>query len=157
MDQLKDKILSFLKEYRWIILLFSIGIVLMIPGQKQEEPQQEEAKLSMDLSQSLERILSQIEGVGETEVLLTEKVSIEQIYQADISADRQETVIISDADKNQQPLVQYTNSPVYMGAIIVCQGGGDPNIQLKILEAVRSVTGLPADKICVVKMKSLEE
>ena len=43
--------------------------------------------------------------------------------------------------------------PVYLGAIIVCQGGDSPAVRLAVVEAVSNVTGIGSDRITVEKMK----
>ena len=69
------------------------------------------------------------------------------------SSVRQETVIITDSDRNQQPLISQVLSPRYQGAVIVCQGANQSSVKLAIVEAVSKATGLGADQISVLKMK----
>jgi stage III sporulation protein AG len=64
-----------------------------------------------------------------------------------------ETVIITDAQRAQQGLVKQVNPPVYLGAVVVCQGADRASVRLAIVEAVANATGLGADKISVLKMK----
>ena len=66
---------------------------------------------------------------------------------------RKETVILTDSERNQQPLVQQVLPPQYLGAVIVCQGAENAAVRLAVVEAVRNATGLGADKISVLKMK----
>ena len=49
--------------------------------------------------------------------------------------------------------MQQKLSPVYQGAIILCQGADSPSVRLAITQAVSKVTGLPTDRIAVLKMK----
>ena len=42
----------------------------------------------------------------------------------------------------------------FTGAVIVCAGGADPGVQLRITEAVRAFTSLGSDKIIVQKLVS---
>ena len=44
-------------------------------------------------------------------------------------------------------------SPQFQGALVVCSGGGEPTVQLRLVEAVSALTGLGADKISVCKGK----
>lgn len=97
-------------------------------------------------------ILSQIQGVGEVRVLLTEFCGPESVFQTDGSNDRSETVIISDGNRTESGLVKQVLSPVYQGAIVVCQGGGSASVRLSVMEAVANVTGIPANRITVLKM-----
>ncbi len=42
----------------------------------------------------------------------------------------------------------------FSGAVVVCAGGGDPGVQLRITQAVQAFTALGSDKIIVQKMIS---
>ena len=42
-----------------------------------------------------------------------------------------------------------TVAPQFRGALVVCPGGGDAQIRLKLIEAVSALTGLGADRISV--------
>ena len=42
-----------------------------------------------------------------------------------------------------------TVAPQFRGALVVCPGGGDAQVRLKLIEAVSALTGLGADKISV--------
>ena len=43
----------------------------------------------------------------------------------------------------------YTLTPQFQGALVVCPGGGDPAVQLRLLEAVSALTGLGSDRISI--------
>ena len=94
-------------------------------------------------------------------VLLTEAVGAETIYQTDEDRNlsnnsesvRVETVIVTNADREEQGLIRTVTPPVYLGAIIVCQGGDQPAVKLSIVQAVSSVTGISSERITVLKMK----
>jgi stage III sporulation protein AG len=110
------------------------------------------------LQQELEQILSQIRGAGKVKVLLTELTGSQTVYQTDQDqrgegSSNIKTVIIADKDRNQNGLVHRVDPPVYLGAVIVCQGGDSAAVKLAIVEAVASVTGLSTDRITVLKMK----
>ena len=167
MDQImtKDKLLQYIKKYKYVALVLVIGIALMlIPSGKESVPEavitsQVDSILSVE--ERLSQILRQVQGAGEVRVLLTEASGEEVIYQTnmDISDDgaasstRQDTVTVTDSQRNEQGLIRQQNPPKYMGAIVVCQGGDQPTVRLAIIEAISKVTGLGADKISVLKMK----
>lgn len=157
-----EQIVGFVKRYWYIFLVVAAGLLLMaIPSDKKEEsvaPVQAITETAPSLCQELEEILSQIRGAGKVKLLLTQSSGESILYQTDedIAADggiRTETVLISDAQRAQQGLVRRIDPPVYLGAVIVCQGGDNPVVRLAVVEAVSSVTGLGADKITVLKMK----
>ena len=165
MDQLniRSKTAELFKKYRYGILIVLLGIVLMcLPISKQEAAIPDATSASNDteediLEESLSAILSQIKGAGKVQVLLTEAKGAETLYQSDDNlgndTKRQDTVIISGADRGQTGLVRQIIPPTYLGAIIVCQGADSASVRLAIVQAVSSVTGLGADHITVLKMK----
>ena len=157
----RDKILTFAKRDWYVLLVLVIGLGLMaLPTEEQDREttvSQPETQPQV-LQQELEQILSQIRGAGKVKVLLTELTGSQTVYQTD--QDRRgedssniKTVIIADKDRNQNGLVHRVDPPVYLGAVIVCQGGDSAAVKLAIVEAVASVTGLCTDRITVGKMK----
>ena len=159
------KIRTLAGRYKYVLLILLAGILLMSLPEAREEPIKPDAPLpetgSRSISEELEEILSQIDGVGKVRVMLTEAAGSETIYQTDEdrnhSSDaedlRVETVIISGSDRTEKGLVRTIVPPVYLGAIIVCQGGDSPVVRLSVIQAVSNVTGIGTDRITVVKMK----
>ena len=159
------KIRTLAGRYKYVLLILLAGILLMSLPEAREEPIKPDAPLpetgSRSKSEELEEILSQIDGVGKVRVMLTEAAGSETIYQTDEdrnqSSDaedlRVETVIISGSDRTEKGLVRTIVPPVYLGAIIVCQGGDSPVVRLSVIQAVSNVTGIGTDRITVVKMK----
>ena len=161
----QKKALGAVKKYRYAILILIVGLALMLIPEKGEEqpsqtPMRSEIQDEPDVSDELAQILSHIQGAGKVEVMLTVAYGEKTVYQTDedISggengATRIETVIITNSDRSQNGLVQQINPPVYLGAIVVCQGAERSAVRLAIVEAVSKVTGLGADRISVLKMK----
>lgn len=156
----REKAGPFLKQYRYVVLLLMLGVLLMLLPKKQEsEPEALVCvpELADSLEEDLAQILTRIRGAGRVEVLLTEYAGTETLYQtdADITADslREDTVVVSDSGRGESGLVRQVIPPRYMGAIVVCQGGDNPGVKLAILEAVSRATGLKSNQISVLKMK----
>lgn len=156
----------YLKKYSYVALILVVGILLMLlPSGNSDTEAQTDPTTSTQPQQStqeaLEEILSQIQGAGKVKVLLTVAAGESIVYQTDenssagtdSSTTKIETVIITDAGKAQQGLVQQVNPPVYLGAVVVCQGADSAAVRLAVTEAVADATGLSTDKISVLKMK----
>ena len=157
----RDRLLNFSKRYWYVLLVLVIGLGLMaLPTEERDNVttvSQPETQPQV-LQQELEQILSQIRGAGKVKVLLTELTGSQTVYQTDQDQRGEDssnikTVIIADKDRNQNGLVHRVDPPVYLGAVIVCQGGDSAAVKLAIVEAVASVTGLSTDRITVLKMK----
>lgn len=155
------KALSLIKKYRYAALILLVGLVLMwMPGRKENDVSQvtvTDASPETNITAELTDILTQIEGVGTVKVMLTIEAWEYTIYQSDETRNgetiRTETVIITDSDRNEHPLISQIRPVTYRGAIVVCQGADSPATKLAIVEAVSRVTGLGADCISVLKMK----
>ena len=161
------KAVDWIKKYRYAVLILVIGVALMlIPGKKNTQqsttaPQTQIQTQQRDVAGELTQILGQIQGVGRVQVMLTVSAGEKTIYQEDSdvttgetsSSIRKDTVIITDSGKTQQPLISQVIPPTYLGAIIVCQGGDLASVKMAVMDAVSKATGLPADKISVLKMK----
>lgn len=160
-----EKARGLIRKYKYVLLILGLGILLMSLPEGESQPAQQETTSVQAApntrAEELEEILAQISGVGKVKVLLTEAAGAETVYQTDedrsASADsesiRVETVIVTDSDREEQGLVRTVTPPVYLGAIIVCQGGDSPSVRLNIVEAVSNVTGISSDRITVLKMK----
>lgn len=156
----KEEIPAIWKRYRLVILATLVGIMLMVLPQKNREPAlipAEHHQVEEELQKSLSAMLSKMEGAGRVEVLLTQKEGERTIYQTDENrrgTDLQsDTVLITDTDRSQQGLIRQVDPPVYLGAVVLCQGADQASVRLHLVEAVKSVTGLSSDKITVLKMK----
>ena len=152
----KHKLTSMISKYRYVLIVVVVGLILMMlpsGSSKDPEPTQQIQEAAPDLEAQLARILSKIQGAGKVEVMLTVSYGQETCYQTDQRGEDFTTVTISDSSRNEFGLIRQVNPPVYLGAIIVCQGGDDPSVRLAIVESVSKVTGLGADRISVMKMK----
>ena len=166
--ELLRRITDFLKKYRYAAIFLVIGIALMVfpvPSgdnrENVEEKQTVPAELSISVEDRLEKILSQIDGAGRVEVMLTIAFGEEKLYQYDEDTSvsdttnslRKTVVTVTDSQRNETGLIRQINPPVYMGAVIICQGAENPTIKLAIVDAVSKATGLGANEISVLKMK----
>lgn len=160
------KISKWFYQYRYPILILLVGLILLtVPGRKTGS-ETSQTILSAetekpDTAQLLADVLGQINGVGKVKVMLTVSVGETTIYHSDedidtadgLSSVRKETVIVTDTQRNQTPLIVQVIPEQYQGAVIVCQGADDPRVKWYVVEAVSKATGLGADQISVLKMK----
>lgn len=158
-----ESIKTFFTKYRYVALILLIGICLMLIPEKnitkkeaietvslQNEPKPEAERLA--------EILSQIQGAGKVQVMLSVRAGEEMLYQTDTQTDssgsvRIDTVLVSDSNREETGLLRQIKPPVYLGAVVVCQGADSSSVRLSITEAVSKITGLGADCIVVLKMK----
>ena len=155
----KEKLVQWIGKYKYILLVLLIGVALMLipDGSKKEKTstiQSTSPAQQASLSEELAQILKNIQGAGRVQVMLTLESSEQTVYQTDKpSTDRQDTVIITNENREQSGLVQQVISATYRGAIILCQGADSPTVRLAITDAVSKVTGLDSSQISILKMK----
>lgn len=167
MDRLsiQSKIKDVFGKYKFVLLILCVGLLLMLlPGKTEEEEITKEpqsiVEKNFDITDQLQNILSRLEGAGRVEVMLTVSTGEMTVYQCDnevsggeTGSNRQNTVIVTDRDRAQSGLIKQVNPPVYLGAVIVCQGADSAAVRLAVIDAVSKATGLGTDKISVLKMK----
>ena len=159
---LKNKIVGFVKEYRYAAIILAVGLILMLlPSGEEKEtavpaPQEMQTETD-DLQDRLSEILSVVQGAGKVKVLLTQARGEQMVYQTDIQeredALTEDTVIVTGSDRSQNGLICQRIPPKYLGAVIVCQGADKAVVRLALVEAVSNATGLSTDAITVLKMK----
>ena len=167
------QILSFdLKRLRaepgsWIVLLGIVGALLLLMAELWPTPQSaapstasqpsaDAATFSYEqqLEQRLEGLIMQVNGVGNTQVMVTVLSGEEIIYALDIQqkgeGDTTETHVLTG---DGSALPETTLSPVICGVAVVCEGGGDVATVARITEMLSALLDLPTNRISVQKMK----
>ncbi len=163
--EIKEALTKWVSKYKYVAIILLIGVILMcIPGKDpaQSKPQETApAQQQVSAEERLEAILSQLSGAGRVRVMLTVAEGEKTIYQFNEDHDTgdssssvsKDTVTVTDSNRNEQAVISQVLPPVYLGAVILCQGADQPAVRLAVVEAVSKLTGLGADKICVLKMK----
>lgn len=151
-----------LGRYQYVLLIMAVGAVLLLlptgeRGSPQEEAPAREEESAFDLEafeRKLEKTLSQVEGAGETRVILTLEGGSRQVLAR--NQDREgdggtsNTVVTVGRGSGQQEAVPIqTVAPEFRGALVVCPGGGSAATRLRLIEAVSALTGLGSDRIAV--------
>lgn len=156
LKKLKDKWKE-LGKLRYALLAVFIGIlILSVPTEKTAAAPMQTEGTEKSIETRMEEILSMVHGAGNVRVMLTKKnegyieyqTDIEEFCTADETERRTETVFGA-----QDALVKSKSAPVYLGAVIVCDGADRPTVCLELVNAACSLTGLTSDKITVLKMK----
>ena len=159
-------------KYAWLVLLLGVVLLLWPSGQTSETTDSETVQTVVSTGQSeleqmeqqLAQLLSQVEGAGQVQVMLTLKTGTQYIYQTDQVQELQETegekkssttvstVIVSQGSSQEEAVVTQTIYPTFQGAVVISTGGDQARVKLNLVNAVSSLTGLSADKITVIKM-----
>lgn len=162
-----EKFYEIIKKYRYALLVLAIGLVLMVIPAKSDQTESNESDAKQieqtepSLEEKLETVLGQVTGAGQVQVVLTVAKGEEIVYQTNDDTSNtnesnntnSDTVMVTDAQRNQNGLIRQVIPAAYQGAVIVCQGADNPSVRLAIVDAVSKLTGLGANCISVLKMK----
>ena len=163
---MKKTVIQVLKKYRFVALILLVGLVLMLlptsGGKTESEGDKQGETYSLSQTeQRLESLLRNMQGVGQVNVMLTLKSgsTLELAKDSSTSVRDSETkresdvVTVSRGSGSEEVVVTQERYPVYQGAVVVCEGGGNSAVRLSVIEAVSVLTGLGSDKITVVQWK----
>lgn len=157
----KETIFAAVKKYQYVLLVLLVGILLLAWPSGEESTSQTTTDTDEDsvvfdlpaLEEELAQILSQIEGVGEADVVLTLSDGGKKVLATDesIGETSQETttVIISNGSSQQSTVTVELIYPTFQGALIVCDGGNSSTVRLAVVQAVGALTGLKSSQISV--------
>lgn len=126
------------------------------------------------LKNELENILSNIDGAGKVQVMITytESSTVQPMYNENITestteetdssggvrtiaeTDSSKEVVYTENNGEKVPITEKVTMPKVEGAIVLAEGANDANIKNNIILAVEAVTGLSTHKIQVFQLKS---
>lgn len=177
------------KEQIFILLLIGVLLLVIALPTKETPKEQDPALLSSGssdgwsddpakdwteyLEQKFQAALSQVDGVGRAEVILTvhsggralvEKDEQQQEDHTGEKADSttdgsssiqysENTVYEKDSSGKELPFVSETILPEITGVLVLAQGAADGEIRTEITEAAMALFGLEAHKIKVMKLE----
>lgn len=171
----KDKVIKIFTEKNnksvyFIFLLGALGILLitlsdLFPEKSNENgnPDTENRFESYNqeeiLENRIEEIISKISGAGKTSVMVTFDSSKEYFYAKDSSEDSNpeekkreyEFVVIEDND-GEKPIVIKSEEAKIRGVLVICEGGDNPSVREKIIEALCALLDIPSNCVSVAKM-----
>lgn len=157
-----EKLKAWLGKYKLALLVLAAGVILLAwPTGEREQTARTPAETptaSFDpvgVERKLEQVLGRIEGAGEVSVALTVSDGVQRRYAVDETRKGEEeqtrTVTVSTGTGTEEAVAVGEHWPEFRGAVVVCQGGGDPEVRLLVTRAVCSLTGLGADRVTVCK------
>lgn len=137
------KLLSGEKLKRIIIISGIAGIALIFisnylslggNGEKERNEAFSVSEYGAQTESELESLISQIEGAGQTKVMLTVENSVEYVFLKDSTTKTKEV------------------EPIIRGVLVVCEGGDDPVTVERVTQAVTKALDISAAKVCITKL-----
>ena len=162
-----EKLKEMLGKYKFVLIVILVGILLLLlPTEKEKDDLESEKGISgaeedfsvEALEEKIGTILSKIDGAGNVTVILTVRSGMERILATeeenrvdDDSQEIRESPVIISGSNGEEVVLVGQNYPIFQGALVVCEGGDDPEIKLKIIQSLSALTGLSSSKITVCK------
>ena len=169
-----------------LLIVFLVGILLLVisipagtkktlaNSSKSSVGTTKQSEYTAYMEERLERILSQIDGAGQVQVMITWKSDGEKVVETDrksneenvseqdsqggsrttSSHDTQETTVYNSGSSTsgvQEPYVSKELSPQAQGVIVIAPGGDDAVVVKNITEAVQALFEIDTHKIRIMK------
>ncbi|NLF34973.1 MAG: stage III sporulation protein AG [Clostridiales bacterium] len=157
------KLSALLEKYKFVLLVILVGVILLLlpsggaeRGAAGPEGGTSQTVRVFDLEAMEKRMadaLSEIDGAGRVTVILTIKSGNRKVLAEDTRENESSAVVVSRGSGYQEAVTVQEFYPEFQGALVVCPGGGDPAVRLKLAEAVSALTGLGSNKISICKGK----
>lgn len=169
------------KKIKWITVIGLIGIACICLSQfwpKSEEAAAVQTGMEVSgevyaeqMEQRINQLISSIDGVGSSNVLVTLENGVEYIYEKEqtkssmLNRDgsdgeklqqnsdyNEKYVIINDSGGGKTALIRTTLEPKVRGVVIVCEGGDRAAIVEQITDVVTTAFHLNYSQVCVSKL-----
>ncbi|MBR4727434.1 MAG: hypothetical protein IK080_06035 [Clostridia bacterium] len=182
MDRLRDvfqKAAALCKSNRRLaltVLLLLLGLIALAvsaaqPRERGETEPQTAATVSaqtyaQEIEERLTALLSEIDGVGHVQVMVTLESGGERYYLSNkdsgqssdaggrSSADLREDYVIIRSGSDEQGILVKASEPEIRGVAVVCSGGDDATVQARIVDTVSALLHLSSARISVQKWKT---
>ena len=126
------------------------------------------------LEQRLTSILGDVEGVGKVRVMVTlkggygydyakqEKTNNDRMEDSKSADDKktqeksvtEETYILVDGPGGKVPLITEQREPEIKGVVVVCSGGGDPRVVIRVVDTVKVALNISSGMISVSQLSA---
>lgn len=185
MDLKKVKELLLKDKSRYLIIFLGvIGITLIFASNFSKGKLKENKKVDKDFSmtdtfeykkqleENLKNIISEISGVGKTQVLVTLESSMQNVYATEQKKNKEavedknenerskkqesneiETkyITIKDSDGTEKALSVMQIQPTVKGVVVICSGGDNIDVKNKVIETVKTALNITSKRVFVTK------
>ncbi len=163
-----SRIGELMRKKKYLVFFISAALlVLALLFFSEEEPRErdsedfDEAAYVKNLEERTSALLSRVEGAGEVHVMITMENAYEAHYAADHVSDETKTEGVEDTSQKENvvlqteksgvksPIVESISRPRVRGVSVVCKGGGNATVQMKIISLLSSLFDLDTNRISV--------
>ncbi|MDR2909311.1 MAG: hypothetical protein LBU86_05465 [Oscillospiraceae bacterium] len=189
-NNFSERILAFLKKDIKLKLVVGLGLLGMLmillsyfnesgAGAPDSPPNNLTATYAAEeyadkLEEKLSGLITQIDGVGRNEVMVTLERGIEYVYAQEekratdktsvgtgeeeretlnLTENVEQNVILVDSEYGRKEALVLTElEPKVQGVVIVCEGADDVLVEQKLTSVVTTALGVTSARVCVVKI-----
>ncbi len=121
------------------------------------------------LEKQLCRIVENIKGAGDCEVMITLKSAGEYVYATEQNnstasmnddgrseykdGSERRYITVRDGSGGESAVILKELLPEVRGAVIVCEGADDPSVKSDVISAAAALLGVPSNNVCVIKKR----
>lgn len=175
MKKAVEKILEKIKRDKKIAAIVCVGLAgiimlslseIMPANEASSDKKSEEAATDIrdsyeeDIEKRLTKIVSQINGAGRTQVMVTLDSGDENVYavkEKSNDGSREREYIVIDSDDSESGLLLKVIEPEIRGVAVVCEGADSANVRQEIVATVSAVLGITTNRISIAKIKPTSE
>jgi len=168
-------------KYTVIFILGILGILLLalapyisdsLAGAGAPQPEKNAQQYAQEMEIRLSQMLGKMEGVGKAEVMVTLKNGYTYTYAVtektntdlleDVKSGEEkktqeksiveQTYILIDGDGGKTPVITCEMQPQVLGVVVICEGGDEPAVKSRIIEAIKVALDLSSADISVSKL-----
>ncbi len=160
MSKEKVKIAKKIKiEYVLVVFLAILALVIFFSSTKLDfgfSNNNSTTSNEVTLEEKLEKILSNVKGVGKTVVSINLDGTSEEVILKNTETKNENGSIVTVESAvlvNGKPYVLKELSPKILGVVVVCEGADNINSKIAITEVLTTILGVSSDNIRILKMK----
>ncbi len=148
-----EKILKTLKKNKTLVVLLLcllLGVLLILSDAQKGDSNTKKDELytlntyKQELENNLESVIQNISGITNVNVLITLESGSEYVYASDDSEVSEKHVVV-----NNGLVVVKEKLPTIKGVAVVCSGGNDAKLKIKITELICSVLNISSARVYV--------
>lgn len=179
---MNEKILEFFKDknnkIKVVVIVGLVGVLLIMVSEflpkkdtDNSDSAQGASKSSVsftsykeDTQKQLQKIISEIDGVGKCSVYVTFENTSESVYAYNSTSETDEKgekkeydYVILNGKNGDEPMLVKEVEPKVKGVVVVCDGGDNLTVRSSIIDSVTSAFVISSNRIAVNKMATNKE
>lgn len=179
---MNEKILEFFKDknnkIKVVVIVGLVGVLLIMVSEFLPKKDKDTGSIEKGATQSsaafitykeetqkqLQKIISEIDGVGKCAVFVTFENTSESVYAYNSTLEtndkgekKEYDYVILNGENGDEPMLVKEVEPTVKGVVVVCEGGDNSAVRSSIIDSVTSAFVISSNRIAVNKMATNKE